>query len=123
MNSPRPIVWYKHGLGVVLFCIIVGYLFTHVDAVSSFNQQWIDRDVRGNGLTGALYFLGFGALGTAAGAPRQVLAFLGGYAFGVAAGLILATLATLGGCVLAFYFSKLLIRPIVRKSSTLNRSV
>jgi uncharacterized membrane protein YdjX (TVP38/TMEM64 family) len=82
---------------------------------SGFNEAWIDRDIRNSGWQGALYFAAIGTLMTACGAPRQLLAFLGGYAFGVSLGFVYSTLATVLGCVSAFYVSKLLIRPIIRK--------
>jgi uncharacterized membrane protein YdjX (TVP38/TMEM64 family) len=106
---------YKQGLGTVVFCIVIAYIFKHMDMFSVFNQQWIDSDIRDNGVQGALYFFGISVLITACGAPRQIVAFLGGYAFGAISGVILATAATLGGCIVTFYVSKVMIKPLVRK--------
>jgi uncharacterized membrane protein YdjX (TVP38/TMEM64 family) len=107
--------WYKQGLGTVVFCILIAYFFAHADMVSTFNQTWIDSDIRDNGLKGALYFFGISVVITACGAPRQIVAFLGGYAFGAVFGVILATAATLVGCITTFYVSKMMIKPLVRK--------
>jgi uncharacterized membrane protein YdjX (TVP38/TMEM64 family) len=115
MSNTARSIWYKQSLAMVMFCIVIGYLLTHADFISSFNQQWIDRDVRGNGLIGALYFFCIAAVITACGAPRQIVAFLGGYAFGSITGLLLATVATLVGCIITFYISKIVLKPIIRK--------
>lgn len=115
MNKHDGFVWYKHGLGVVLLCIAIAFSLSYLDFFTSFNQNWIDRDVRNQGLKGAAYFILVASILTACGAPRQVIAFLGGYAFGLVTGTLLATFATVIGCILAFFASKLLIRPIIRK--------
>jgi uncharacterized membrane protein YdjX (TVP38/TMEM64 family) len=109
------VTWYKQGLGSVVLSLILAYIFTNLDMVSSVNQTWIDRDIRGNGLNGALYFVGISVLITACGAPRQIVAFLGGYAFGALTGVMLATGGTLGGCIVTFYASKILIKPLIRQ--------
>ena len=115
MSKESPLKWYKQGLGTVVLCVAIGFVFTNMDIASNFNQTWIDRDVRDNGLKGALYFFCISVLITACGAPRQVVAFLGGYAFGALSGVILATAATLGGCITTFYLSKIAIKPLIRK--------
>jgi uncharacterized membrane protein YdjX (TVP38/TMEM64 family) len=107
--------WYKQGLVSALLCIVVWVLLTNIDMFSSFNETWIDRDIRNNGMQGAIYFMLVGATMTACGAPRQLLAFLGGYSFGAVMGVFLSTLATLLGCVMAFYFSRLIIRPFIKR--------
>ncbi len=76
---------------------------------------YVSANVRGNGLHGYGLFLAAGALMTAIGLPRQVVAFFGGYAFGVAAGLLLGAAAALGGCILAFYYARLFGRGLVRR--------
>lgn len=118
MSDKAGFVWYKHGLGTVIVCVVIALTLSYLDFFSSFNQVWIDRDVRNQGLKGAAYFMLVASLLTACGAPRQLIAFLGGYAFGFVTGTILATLATLVGCMLAFFASKLLIRPLIRKKFT-----
>lgn len=115
MSKERSLKWYKQGLGTVVLCVVIGYVFTYIDIASSFNQTWIDRDIRDSGLKGALYFFSISVLITACGAPRQIVAFLGGYAFGAISGVILATVAALGGCIITFYVSKIVIKPLIRK--------
>ncbi len=115
MSKASSLKWYKQGLGTVVLCVVIGYFFTYMDIASSFNQTWIDRDIRDNGLKGAMYFFAISVVITACGAPRQVVAFLGGYAFGAISGVMLATAATLGGCIVTFYLSKLVIKPLIRQ--------
>lgn len=115
MSSASTLKWYKQGIGTLAFCIVIAYVFTHIDFLSSLNETWIDRDIRGNGVAGAVYFFGIVALVTACGAPRQIVAFLGGYAFGAFIGVLLATLATVGGCILTFYVSKIMVKPFIRR--------
>jgi len=113
--SSESLKWYKQGLGTVVFCIVIGYVFTNIDMLNAFNQTWIDRDIRDDGLKGALYFFGISLIITACGAPRQIVAFLGGYAFGSIPGVILATVATLGGCIVTFYASKMMVKPLIQR--------
>lgn len=115
MKSNDVCVWLKRGLGSVLLCILFSVLISQLDLFSDFNEAWIDRDIRQSGAQGTLYFLFIGIVITACGAPRQLLAFLGGYAFGFSQGFIVSMLATVMGCICAFYCSKLLIRPLIRK--------
>jgi uncharacterized membrane protein YdjX (TVP38/TMEM64 family) len=117
MKTSRSLVWYQHGLGTLLLCLAFGLIISNVGLFDAFNQTWIDRDIRDAGLSGAVYFLSIGALVTACGAPRQIVAFMGGYAFGFSLGALLATLAAILGCVAAFYFSRLFSRNILRSVS------
>ncbi len=105
--------WYKQGLGVVALCLVVGVSLSYVDIFATFNQTWIDRDIKHTGLLGEYYFLIVSMGVTALGGPRQLVAFLGGYAFGVVLGTLLALAGTLLGCIASFYTSRLLIRPFV----------
>ncbi len=77
------------------------------------DQGWIDREVRGRGVTGEMVFLAVGALAMALGLPRQVIAFLGGYAFGALWGTALGLIAAVLGCALSFYYARLLGRALV----------
>ncbi len=101
------------GLAVIASLAILGYLFQATPFAELLDERWIDRQVRGQGLAGDLIFLGVGALATAIGVPRQIVAFLGGYAYGIVAGTLLATLAAALGCALAFYYARLLGRGLV----------
>jgi len=67
-----------------------------------FDLAFIDRNVAGQGVSGEALLIGLGAVATALGLPRQIVAFLAGYAFGLAQGVVVALLATLLGAVLAF---------------------
>jgi uncharacterized membrane protein YdjX (TVP38/TMEM64 family) len=102
------------GLALMLSLALLGYLFNSSDLGSSVNQAWIDARVRGHGLNGALLFLLMGALFTAIGLPRQIIAFLGGYAFNVALGTALATLATMLGCILGFAYARFFGKDLLR---------
>lgn len=102
------------GLALILSLALLGYLFNASDLGSSVNEAWIDARVRGHGIEGALLFLLMGAVFTAIGLPRQVIAFLGGYAFNVALGTLLGTLAALLGCVLSFAYARFFGKGFVR---------
>lgn len=99
------------GLAVIASLVALGYLFEAV----SLDEAWIDRHVRGQGLSGDLIFLGMGAVVIAVGMPRQFIAFLGGYAYGAGLGTLLATLAAALACVLTFYYARLLGRAYIAK--------
>ena len=76
-------------------------------------EDWIDREVRGHGMTGELLYLAVAAAATALAAPRQIVSFLGGYAFGVVQGTLLALAATELGCMLTFFYARLIGRPLI----------
>jgi len=75
---------------------------------------WVDRQIRGQGGSGAVLFIGFGALAVAVGLPRQAVCFLAGYGFGLGPGLVWAQTASVLGCVLCFTYARLLGRDLVR---------
>ncbi len=94
------------GLALILSLALLGWLFNSSDLGNSVNETWIDVHVRGHGFDGELLFLLMGALFTAIGLPRQVIAFLGGYAFGVGLGTALGALAAVLGCALSFAYAR-----------------
>jgi len=102
------------GLALMLSLALLGYLFKTSDLGSSVNEAWIDARVRGHGVNGALLFLLMGALFTAIGLPRQIIAFLGGYAFSVGLGTLLGTLAALLGCILSFAYARFFGKGLLR---------
>ena len=104
----RPIL---RGL-VFLASLVVAVYLLRVGGLA-LDQAWIDHEVRGHGLMGELMFVGMGALVTAVGLPRQIVAFLGGYAFDWLQGTLLALLAATLGCALAFGYARLLGRALV----------
>ncbi len=114
MSRPHLPVWLR-GIFLILSLIGIGLLLKSAGLEHLFEREWIDTNVRGNGLPGYGIFLAAGALMTAIGLPRQVVAFFGGYAFGVMAGLLLGAAAALGGCILAFYYARLFGRGLVRR--------
>lgn len=101
------------GLSLILSLALLGWLSERLDLAGMLSEHWVDDQVRGKGWSGDLLFLGMGAVTTAFGFPRQVLAFLGGYAFGFAQGSALALLATSIGSVLAFFFARWMGRSLV----------
>ena len=112
MSAPKPRVFIN---GLLLIATLVGlaYLFETTHLASLLNKAWIDHEVRGQGVSGELLFVGMGALATALGVPRQAISFLAGYAFDVALGTALGVGATLGGCLLAFFYARWFGRALV----------
>lgn len=103
------------GLAVLLSLVAVGFLVNQTHLGEMLNQGWIDREVRGQGVSGELLFLAIGTLFTAVGLPRQVIAFMGGYAFGFLYGTLLGLLAAELGCAVSFYYARLLGRGLIAK--------
>ncbi len=101
------------GLLVLASLVLIGFLARYSGLGNLLDESWIDRSVRGQGLTGELLFVGVGTLATAVGMPRQVIAFMGGYAFGFIQGTLLSTGATVLGCLATFYYARLLGRGLV----------
>jgi uncharacterized membrane protein YdjX (TVP38/TMEM64 family) len=102
------------GLALILSLALLGYLFKTSDLGSSVNEAWIDARVRGHGVNGALLFLVMGAVFTAIGLPRQIIAFLGGYAFNLGLGTLLGALAALLGCMLSFAYARFFGKGLLR---------
>ena len=103
------------GLALILSLALLGYLFKLTDLGHSLNEAWINEHVRRHGLQGMALFLVMGALFTAVGLPRQIIAFLAGYAFSVLLGTFLGALAALLGSVLAFSYARLFGKGLLRK--------
>lgn len=108
--NPRVLI---KGLGLILSLALFGYFFETSDLGSAINERWIDVHIRDHGLRGEALFLGMGALFTAIGLPRQVIAFLAGYAFGLVAGTFFGALAALLGCALAFAYARVFGRSLL----------
>ncbi|MBI1282717.1 MAG: SNARE associated Golgi protein [Thiobacillus sp.] len=102
------------GLALIFSLALLGYLFKTSDLGSSVNEAWIDARVRGHGINGALLFLLMGAVFTAIGLPRQIIAFLGGYAFNLWLGTLLGALAALLGCMLSFGYARFFGKGLLR---------
>lgn len=99
--------------GLLFLAILVSSVYLLRGLGLELDQGWIDREVRGRGVIGDMVFIGVGALATALGVPRQLIAFLGGYAFGALLGTTVALLAAVLGCALAFYYARLFGRALV----------
>ena len=102
------------GLLLIASLAALGFLAKHGHLANMLSEQWIDAEVRGQGWHGDLIFLAVGALTTALGFPRQVVAFLGGYAFGFISGTALAAVAAVMGCVLAFFYARWMGRSLIQ---------
>jgi uncharacterized membrane protein YdjX (TVP38/TMEM64 family) len=107
--------YFRNGLVFLLLSGLFGWLFSSHSMFESFNQHWIDLQIRNNGLQGVLYFMSIAALVTSIGCPRQLVAFLGGYAFGFVDGTLLSTMGVGGGCVISMFFARIVIRPFVNR--------
>lgn len=114
MRKPHLPIWLR-GIFLILSLIGLGLLLKNAGLEHIFERDWIDANVRGHGIQGYGMFLAAGAIMTALGLPRQMVAFFGGYAFGVLMGLLLGALAALGGCILAFYYARLFGRGLVKR--------
>ena len=101
-------------LALFVSLVLLGIVFKATSLGTFFTEQWIDDVVRGHGIEGDLIFLAVGALLTAIGLPRQLVAFLGGYGFGFVYGTALATAAAAIGCVIAFFYARLLGRDLIQ---------
>ena len=104
---------YLPGLVFLLTLIAVGYVLESGLLGGLLSEDWIDREVRGKGVSGELLFLAVGGVVTALAVPRHVISFLGGYAFGLGLGTALALAATEIGCVLVFFYGRIVGRPLV----------
>jgi uncharacterized membrane protein YdjX (TVP38/TMEM64 family) len=104
---------YVPGLIFLLTLIAVGYVVESGLLGGLLSEDWIDREVRGKGVSGELLYLAVGGLVTAVAVPRHVVSFLGGYAFGFGLGSALALAATEIGCLLDFFYARIVGRPLV----------
>ena len=93
------------GLLAIVVLVVFGYLLKDV-----LDLQWIDAQIRDQGVTGELLFVLVCSLLGSIGLSRQVIAFLGGYAFGAGHGFTLSMLAVVLACMLTFTVSRFLLR-------------
>ncbi len=100
--------------GLLLLALLaIGFAVKESGLAAAFSTDWIDSQVRGQGLLGEAIFVAAAALFTTFGLPRQIVGFLAGYAFGVVVGTALALLATVIGCVVTFSYARLAGRSVV----------
>jgi len=102
------------GLILMASLVAIGWGVEASGLAHRLDAEWVDSQIRGNGVAGWLSYLGLSALVVAVGLPRQAVCFLGGYAFGLGEGLILAEIASGLGCLLCFLYARLLGRDLVR---------
>ena len=107
------ITTYLPGLVFLATLVAIGYVLEEGLLQGMLSEEWIDREVRGQGVSGELLFLAVGGLVTAVAIPRHIISFLGGYAFGALLGTVLAVLATEIGCVIVFFYGRWVGRPLV----------
>lgn len=67
------------------------------------------------GALGVVIVFVLGALATAVGLPRQLLAFVSGFSYGVLAGLLLSLMASIVGCAITFFVSRYFLRRWVQQ--------
>lgn len=110
----RPRVMLK-GLALLLSLALLGWTAEWLADSGVLSERFVEAEIAGRGATGYALFVAIGALATAIGFPRQVIAFLGGHAFGTAAGSALALVATLAGCAATFTYARVFARSVVAK--------
>lgn len=110
--NPRVLI---KGLMVLVALVAAGYAIKVSGLDQMLGTEWIDARVKGQGLGGELLFLAVGALVTAIGLPRQMVAFGAGYAFGFVEGTVLSLVAATVGCAATFLFARLFARDFVAK--------
>lgn len=102
------------GLVMIAGLVAVGFLARWLGLADALDTAWLDKEVRGQGLSGELLFIAVGACLVAVGLPRQLVAFGGGYAFGLVEGTLVALLAQVMGCAVAFFYARLLGRSLIQ---------
>ena len=107
---------YIKGMIMILSLVAFGYGLKALGIGDMFNEHWVDDQVKGQGISGYLLFVGMACGLAAIGFPRQAISFIGGYAFGFVGGTILAVLATTIGCVLTFTYSRVMGRGLVQRN-------
>lgn len=114
MNAPVLAKLWKPLLllaGLVLAGTALRWLRTH----GVFEGGFLEREFVARGGWGEVLFVAAGALATAIGLPRQIVAFAGGTAFGALIGTGLALLASVFGCIAGFLWARLVGRDWARR--------
>jgi len=95
-----------HGNRVLLLCLLIlaaiMILIWRYPPANYIDNQALERFVGSIGWYSLPLFVGFGALFTAVGLPRQLLAFTAGFIWGWLPGLLLASLAAIAGCWITY---------------------
>lgn len=102
--------------GSVLFLSLAGIIvLVQTLDFSSFDSRWVDEQIRSQGASGVMLFIGLTAVASALAFPRQALSFLGGYAFGAEFGTLWVTVGTTLGCALGFTYARLIGRAFIMR--------
>jgi uncharacterized membrane protein YdjX (TVP38/TMEM64 family) len=94
--------------------IAVGYGLRSGILNGVLSPEWVDHEIRGSSVYGALVFTGVSTVAVVLLVPRHVVGFMGGYAFGAGAGTLLALAATELACALVFGIARSALQPLVR---------
>lgn len=94
------------GLILILTLVGIGLLIKLVGINHLLQTEWLDQQIRGQGLNGIILFLLIGSVVTAIGFPRQLLSFASGYAFGFIFGTGLALFASINGAIITFQYAR-----------------
>jgi uncharacterized membrane protein YdjX (TVP38/TMEM64 family) len=100
------------GLALVAVLLAVAMALEASGIADRFGQEWVDREIRGQGLRGEFLFVVVAAAAMSVGLPRQVPSFFGGYAFGFGLGVALALVATIMGAIASFLYARFLSRRV-----------
>lgn len=114
MAEQKRYYWLR-GLVLLGSLAIIAFLLKGLGFEHLFEREWIETHVKGQGLRGEFVYLAAGALITAVGLPRQLVAFFGGYAFGLTWGTLLGNVAALAGCIVSFYYARIVGRGLVTR--------
>jgi uncharacterized membrane protein YdjX (TVP38/TMEM64 family) len=106
---------YLPGLAVLAALVAIAVAVEQGVSGGLLSPAWVDREVRGKGISGELLFVAVGGIATALPIPRSVVSFLGGYAFGLVQGAALALIAEGLGCALTFFCARTFARRLVRE--------
>ncbi len=106
-----------------LLKIILLLLFAAVVYSQSDNQlwhhisdkNWIASYAAENGIQGTLFLILFGAVFTACGGPRQLIAFIFGFTFGSITGLVYCLLGAIIGAIGSYFLAQFYLQPFVRR--------
>ncbi|MGI2258159.1 TVP38/TMEM64 family protein [Shewanella sp. GXUN23E] len=79
------------------------------------DSNWVARFLAQGGVQAWLSLFAAGAVFTALGGPRQMLAFVSGFSMGGAIGATFATLATLIGALMCFALARTLLRARLKR--------
>ncbi|MBF9001662.1 TVP38/TMEM64 family protein [Vibrio nitrifigilis] len=102
-------------LFLLLLCIAV-YAASDSDIWQHIaDKNWIANYVHQTGFSGLILLLSFGAVFTACGGPRQLIAFTFGFAFGSVSGTLLCLLSTLAGAVCTYTLASWVFRQVLIK--------